>query len=131
MAIYTELAVLVDGVEHAHQLLDPGGTRILRCGSILWNVLEIHAVGAITRRSKNSGIMRRRGMARFRAWGTLVLFPAMQEIPNPPPERSAINFRTSISRAGQYGENPEKSGATRRDRTGDLLITNQPLYQLS
>jgi hypothetical protein len=23
------------------------------------------------------------------------------------------------------------SGATRRDRTGDLLITNQPLYQLS
>ena len=25
----------------------------------------------------------------------------------------------------------EKSGATRRDRTGDLLITNQPLYQLS
>jgi hypothetical protein len=25
----------------------------------------------------------------------------------------------------------ELSGATRRDRTGDLLITNQPLYQLS
>ena len=25
----------------------------------------------------------------------------------------------------------EKFGATRRDRTGDLLITNQPLYQLS
>ena len=25
----------------------------------------------------------------------------------------------------------EVSGATRRDRTGDLLITNQPLYQLS
>ena len=25
----------------------------------------------------------------------------------------------------------EKNGATRRDRTGDLLITNQPLYQLS
>ena len=25
----------------------------------------------------------------------------------------------------------EISGATRRDRTGDLLITNQPLYQLS
>ena len=25
----------------------------------------------------------------------------------------------------------EKAGATRRDRTGDLLITNQPLYQLS
>jgi integrase len=25
----------------------------------------------------------------------------------------------------------ENSGATRRDRTGDLLITNQPLYQLS
>jgi hypothetical protein len=24
-----------------------------------------------------------------------------------------------------------KVGATRRDRTGDLLITNQPLYQLS
>jgi hypothetical protein len=24
-----------------------------------------------------------------------------------------------------------KNGATRRDRTGDLLITNQPLYQLS
>jgi hypothetical protein len=23
------------------------------------------------------------------------------------------------------------TGATRRDRTGDLLITNQPLYQLS
>jgi hypothetical protein len=32
--------------------------------------------------------------------------------------------------------NPEEeviknAGATRRDRTGDLLITNQPLYQLS
>ena len=25
----------------------------------------------------------------------------------------------------------EVSGATRRGRTGDLLITNQPLYQLS
>jgi hypothetical protein len=25
----------------------------------------------------------------------------------------------------------ENTGATRRDRTGDLLITNQPLYQLS
>ena len=25
----------------------------------------------------------------------------------------------------------EVSGATRQDRTGDLLITNQPLYQLS
>ena len=25
----------------------------------------------------------------------------------------------------------EVFGATRRDRTGDLLITNQPLYQLS
>ena len=25
----------------------------------------------------------------------------------------------------------EVYGATRRDRTGDLLITNQPLYQLS
>ena len=28
-------------------------------------------------------------------------------------------------------EMPEKNGATRQDRTGDLLITNQPLYQLS
>jgi hypothetical protein len=26
---------------------------------------------------------------------------------------------------------PRENGATRRDRTGDLLITNQPLYQLS
>jgi hypothetical protein len=26
---------------------------------------------------------------------------------------------------------PRETGATRRDRTGDLLITNQPLYQLS
>jgi hypothetical protein len=26
---------------------------------------------------------------------------------------------------------PEKAGATRRSRTGDLLITNQLLYQLS
>jgi hypothetical protein len=25
----------------------------------------------------------------------------------------------------------ENIGATRQDRTGDLLITNQPLYQLS
>ena len=25
----------------------------------------------------------------------------------------------------------ENTGATRQDRTGDLLITNQPLYQLS
>jgi len=25
----------------------------------------------------------------------------------------------------------DSDGATRRDRTGDLLITNQPLYQLS
>ena len=28
-------------------------------------------------------------------------------------------------------DSEEVSGATRRDRTGDLLITNQPLYQLS
>ena len=28
-------------------------------------------------------------------------------------------------------EREEVCGATRRDRTGDLLITNQPLYQLS
>jgi hypothetical protein len=28
-------------------------------------------------------------------------------------------------------EQRELTGATRRDRTGDLLITNQPLYQLS
>lgn len=25
----------------------------------------------------------------------------------------------------------DNAGATRRDRTGDLLITNQPLYRLS
>ena len=29
------------------------------------------------------------------------------------------------------GLNGDLSGATRQDRTGDLLITNQPLYQLS
>lgn len=28
-------------------------------------------------------------------------------------------------------ERKADAGATRRDRTGDLLITNQPLYQLS
>ena len=34
---------------------------------------------------------------------------------------------------GNTRETPSvlESGATRRDRTGDLLITNQPLYQLS
>jgi hypothetical protein len=30
-----------------------------------------------------------------------------------------------------YSNCDSLSGATRRDRTGDLLITNQPLYQLS
>ena len=32
---------------------------------------------------------------------------------------------------GKLLNEAELSGATRRDRTGDLLITNQPLYQLS
>jgi len=32
---------------------------------------------------------------------------------------------------GKILDERELSGATRRDRTGDLLITNQPLYQLS
>ena len=31
----------------------------------------------------------------------------------------------------QHYEIKKDNGATRRDRTGDLLITNQPLYQLS
>jgi hypothetical protein len=31
----------------------------------------------------------------------------------------------------KWMELAENYGATRRDRTGDLLITNQPLYQLS
>ena len=38
------------------------------------------------------------------------------------------------SEVGSFGEVfcfQRISGATRRDRTGDLLITNQPLYQLS
>jgi hypothetical protein len=38
------------------------------------------------------------------------------------------------SEVGTFGEVfcfQRSSGATRRDRTGDLLITNQPLYQLS
>jgi hypothetical protein len=33
--------------------------------------------------------------------------------------------------AGHANRKRRKHGATRRDRTGDLLITNQPLYQLS
>jgi hypothetical protein len=36
------------------------------------------------------------------------------------------------SEVGRFGEVfcfQRSSGATRRDRTGDLLITNQPLYQ--
>jgi hypothetical protein len=33
---------------------------------------------------------------------------------------------------GDYPAEANKAyGATRQDRTGDLLITNQPLYQLS
>jgi hypothetical protein len=38
------------------------------------------------------------------------------------------------SEVGTFGEVfcfQISSGATRRDRTGNLLITNQPLYQLS
>lgn len=46
---------------------------------------------------------------------------------------------TAGARKKQNGETPgprhreltKFPGATRRDRTGDLLITNQPLYQLS
>jgi hypothetical protein len=33
--------------------------------------------------------------------------------------------------ASSFINHPEKNGATRRTRTGDLLITNQLLYQLS
>ncbi len=49
-------------------------------------------------------------------------------------------MRSSANRTEQVLNRPafddplevfENSGATRRDRTGDLLITNQPLYQLS
>jgi hypothetical protein len=42
-------------------------------------------------------------------------------------------FEQVLNRSEFYNELEvlEKSGATRRDRTGDLLITNQPLYQLS
>ena len=38
------------------------------------------------------------------------------------------------SEVGSFGEVfcfQRRYGATRQDRTGDLLITNQPLYQLS
>jgi hypothetical protein len=49
------------------------------------------------------------------------------------------SFGTVGAKIGDFGGNGfeevlcflEISGATRRDRTGDLLITNQPLYQLS
>jgi len=37
----------------------------------------------------------------------------------------------AISLSSHLPHNIDKYGATRQDRTGDLLITNQPLYQLS
>ena len=37
----------------------------------------------------------------------------------------------AVDSSAKDGLEKELTGATRRDRTGDLLITNQPLYQLS
>ena len=38
---------------------------------------------------------------------------------------------TAVDLPAKDGIEKGFTGATRRDRTGDLLITNQPLYQLS
>lgn len=46
----------------------------------------------------------------------------------------AKTVRLGTAEVGNRVDSPikcVKSGATRQDRTGDLLITNQPLYQLS
>ena len=45
-----------------------------------------------------------------------------------------LELKMESSEVGTFAEVlcfQRSSGATRRDRTGDLLITNQPLYQLS
>ena len=42
-----------------------------------------------------------------------------------------VSHRGSRNERRMKAEVIENNGATRRDRTGDLLITNQPLYQLS
>ena len=38
---------------------------------------------------------------------------------------------SNVRNKAEVIDNEEDAGATRQDRTGDLLITNQPLYQLS
>jgi hypothetical protein len=45
-------------------------------------------------------------------------------------QENATPSEVQKSRVSSCYEN-DLDGATRRDRTGDLLITNQPLYQLS
>ena len=45
-----------------------------------------------------------------------------------PPREPMEGTQVNPSRGSSYRKS---NGATRRDRTGDLLITNQPLYQLS
>ena len=49
------------------------------------------------------------------------------------PRHSDRNDDSKGDRKSAVTESVDKDldGATRRDRTGDLLITNQPLYQLS
>ena len=51
-------------------------------------------------------------------------------IPRPSKGAQSLGERL-YSENGVLGRVERLSGATRRDRTGDLLITNQPLYQLS
>ena len=51
-------------------------------------------------------------------------------IPRPSKGAQSLGERL-YSENGVPGRVERLSGATRRDRTGDLLITNQPLYQLS
>lgn len=45
--------------------------------------------------------------------------------------RNPLDDSQGTLHEGDVAATKEDSGATRRDRTGDLLITNQPLYQLS
>jgi len=88
-------------------------------GPFILHVLAGHAGMKTTKRYAHPGdadileAMERSGM------GTKVVTLQKRLFPN-----DSKNTRNQLTIKGL-------DGATRRDRTGDLLITNQPLYQLS
>ena len=63
-------------------------------------------------------------------WGGIVAPPGFMKSPVIQAMVQPMD-QSNLENRPQLHEYKRVTGATRRDRTGDLLITNQPLYQLS